>query len=221
MAQRSEQQQLPQAINSFGNALLSKVTPQVGSPVWLRTWPSPRAGALLPPTDAATVHRPQGAGEAPAGTGAFVSPYGLAEALGMLSYAASPGSASAQQLEQVVFGGASCGDAALGASLSALRGALTAASDDSDGLTVSVGSSSWLAPRFTLQPEFAATLESAFGAEAKIITDAAAVNSWVAAATKGKINSIVDDAAVSDPAAALILVNAVFFKGLWASQFKK
>ena len=158
----------------------------------------------------------------------FLSPYGLAEALGMLLYAAEPGSASAQQLERVVFGGgascgaaagSSCGDAAaLGASLSALRGALTAGSDGSNGLTVSDASSSWLAPRYALQPQYSATLESAFGAEARTITDAAAVNSWVADATKGKIDSIVDDGTVAQ--ATLLLVNAVYFKGLWASQFQ-
>jgi len=208
--------QLGKAINSLGDALLSKVTAEVG-PARLgagRAWHT--GGALLPLTRPA----PRLQGAAAAGTGAFLSPYGLAEALGLLLFAAEPGSASAQQLEQVVFGGASCdGDGALGAALSALRGALTAGSDGSDGLTVSVGSSSWLASGLALQPEYGGALKAAFGAEARTITDAAAVNSWVAAATRDKIDSIVDDGTVAQ--ATLLLVNALYYKGLWANQFQK
>ncbi|KAJ7338471.1 hypothetical protein JRQ81_012349 [Phrynocephalus forsythii] len=44
------------------------------------------------------------------------------------------------------------------------------------------------------------------------------INSWVESQTNGKIQNILEDI---DPEAALILVNAIYFKGKWQQQFDK
>lgn len=51
--------------------------------------------------------------------------------------------------------------------------------------------------KYTLQPGYAAALQQAFGAHVAPLTTAAAVNAWVAEATKGKISGIVDEGTVS------------------------
>ena len=44
-----------------------------------------------------------------------------------------------------------------------------------------------------MQAQFAATLKAAFDAEAQPLESAAAVNSWVDQATRGKITEIIDE----------------------------
>jgi serine protease inhibitor len=63
------------------------------------------------------------------------------------------------------------------------------------------------------------TLETYFKAQARPLTGASEVNSWVSEATHGKITEIIDDGAAQQ--ASLVLVNAIYFKGLWESAFKK
>jgi hypothetical protein len=129
------------------------------------------------------------------GTDVFLSPYGIARALGMLLNGAEPGGASERELRALSFGGATTPLAALNASLKQLSAALSV--EPSDNLAVADANSVWVAPRYALQQRYAAALRAAFAAQAAPLTGAAAVNDWVHAATRGKISSIVDDAAVS------------------------
>lgn len=83
----------------------------------------------------------------------------------------------------------------------------------------------WANKYFSLNPAFAARLQEQY--QAKIATldftapgAADSINAWVSLHTQGKIAHIV---AASDlvQQAALVLVNAVYFKGSWATAFKE
>lgn len=131
-------------------------------------------------------------------TGRFLSPYGIAAALGMLLNGVEPGGESYRQLQAAVYGGGAALDA-LNAQLRQLSQALVKGGQGpaEDGLTVADANSAWLAPRYTLQKAYADALAAVFGAAAQPLTGATAVNEWVAKATRGKISEIVDDGAVA------------------------
>ncbi|KAL4429192.1 hypothetical protein ABPG77_010171 [Micractinium sp. CCAP 211/92] len=159
--------------------------------------------------------------QADPGDGLFLSPYGIAQALAMVLNGAEPGGESYRQLQSAVYGGGPQGDGlaleALNAQLKQLSASLV--KPPSEDLTVSDANSAWLAQRYQLLPEYAQALKAVFGTAAQPLTSADAVNSWVLEATHGKIKSIVDQQAVAK--ATLILINAIYFKGLWLHQFKK
>ncbi|XP_053101901.1 leukocyte elastase inhibitor-like [Hemicordylus capensis] len=46
------------------------------------------------------------------------------------------------------------------------------------------------------------------------------INSWVASQTQGKIKDLFPEDSL-DPPIAMVIVNAIYFKGLWSSRFKK
>ncbi|KAL4443399.1 hypothetical protein ABPG75_011136 [Micractinium tetrahymenae] len=153
--------------------------------------------------------------------GLFLSPYGIAQALAMVLNGVEPGGESYRQLQSAVYGGGPEGNGlaleALNTQLKALSAALV--KPPSEDLTVSDANSAWLAQRYQLLPEYAQALKAVFGTAAQPLTSADAVNGWVSEATHGKIKSIVDQQAVAQ--ATLILINAIYFKGLWLHQFKK
>lgn len=159
--------------------------------------------------------------QADPGDGLFLSPYGIAQALAMVLNGAEPGGHSYRQLQSAVYGGGAQGDGlaleAINAQLKQLSAALV--KPPSEDLTVSDANSAWLAQKYQLLPEYAQTLKAVFGTAAQPLTSADAVNGWVSDATHGKIKSIVDQQMVAQ--AALILINAIYFKGLWLHQFKK
>lgn len=58
------------------------------------------------------------------------------------------------------------------------------------------------------------------GGSASLLTSAAEVNAKVSEDTNGLLDRIVDDALVSNPLTKAVLVNAIFFKANWETQFK-
>lgn len=174
------------AINSFGSELFDRLRAEVRPPRCLLAAAKRaiRVDQRISPTA-------QGEPD----TDVFLSPYGIARALGMLLNGAEPGGSSEQELRALAFGGMAASLAALNASLQQLSAALSV--EPSDDLAVADANSAWVAPRYALQQRYAAALRAAFGAEAAPLTGAAAINDWVSAATRGKISSIVDDAGVS------------------------
>ncbi|KAL4429193.1 hypothetical protein ABPG77_010172 [Micractinium sp. CCAP 211/92] len=164
------------------------------------------------------------ADQAPPGEadGLLLSPFSLAQALAMLANGAEPGGESYKQ----VLG-------ALGASgmdleeFNSMFSELTAdllqpppsVGGNKPGLRVDVANSGWLKQGLEWQPEYAATLAAYYNATLDTLTSAKEVNDWVSEKTQGKITSIVDDATVRE--AVLLLVNAIYFKGSWASQFMR
>lgn len=84
---------------------------------------------------------------------------------------------------------------------------------------MSDANSAWVGQGTELLAPYKDALASLFNADARQLTSAAEVNSWVAKATHDKIQTIIDDGVVRS--AALVLVNAIYFKGLWEAPFSK
>jgi serine protease inhibitor len=86
-----------------------------------------------------------------------------------------------------------------------------------------VANSLWANKFFTLAPTFAARLRQQYQAEAATLDFAApsaadTINAWVSRHTQGRITRIVD-AGTLTPDTALLLLNAVYFKGSWDTEF--
>lgn len=90
-------------------------------------------------------------------------------------------------------------------------------------IQLKIANSLWARNGFTLNPDFVKRNEDSFKAEVASLnfSDPAAastINSWVKKNTEGKIDKIVDRI---DGAAVLYLINAIYFKGQWQTEFKK
>jgi serine protease inhibitor len=153
---------------------------------------------------------------------AFLSPWGIAHALSMLLEGANPGSASHRKLMEIVFATTGKDPNTLGDSLREsikdLTTSITAANDDNT-LTISDANSAWVENDIQLLDSYVQALETYFKAQARPLTSAKEVNSWVSEATHGKITEIIDQGAAEQ--ASLVLVNAIYFKGLWETAFRK
>lgn len=82
----------------------------------------------------------------------------------------------------------------------------------------------WVRQNLTLLPQFLRDNQTYYGAEVAALDFASpqartTINSWVSRQTHGKIASIIDHPI--DPATALYLVNALYFKGSWTVRFNK
>jgi serpin B len=95
---------------------------------------------------------------------------------------------------------------------------------DTDDAELAVANALFAAPEFTLEPSFVqrggrsfeATLETAdLGAQA----GADRIDAWVSEETQGLITSFAAQLGLPDPDAVLVLLNAVYFKGVWTTQF--
>lgn len=159
--------------------------------------------------------------QAPDGAaGVFLSPVCIAQALAMLLNGVEPGGESYTQLQQAVFGaspGNELGLDSLNSQLHELSASLVKGSDGAN-LTVADANSAWVAQRYSLQPGYSQALSKYFSAQVQPITTAQVVNDWVSTATRGKITRIVDDDALRQ--ATCVLINALYFKGLWEMPFK-
>jgi serine protease inhibitor len=97
-----------------------------------------------------------------------------------------------------------------------LRQALT---NPDPKIKLSIANSLWLAQGWSLKPEFVKRNEEFYGATLKSLNfrdprSPATINAWVTKATAGKISRIVQK--IAPP---LILINAIYFKGLWTRPF--
>ncbi|HET6179998.1 MAG TPA: serpin family protein [Candidatus Sulfotelmatobacter sp.] len=103
--------------------------------------------------------------------------------------------------------------------IAALKSALRQRAD----AEVSFANALWLSKHAHIAPELAARLRVLYESELASVDfghpDAASrINAWVDTKTKGKIARIVNKLS---PLAALVAVNAVYFKGLWIEPFHK
>lgn len=134
----------------------------------------------------------------------FVSPASVASALALLAAGAS--GESAVELEAVLGGGVD--------GVAALAGA--ALSSSAPRATVDAANGVWAALGLQFSDEYLAAVSS-LGAVARALTGAAEVNAWVSAATRGRVRSILPDAVAAR--AAVVLVNALYFKADWEAAF--
>ncbi len=88
-------------------------------------------------------------------------------------------------------------------------------------VTLNVANSNWYANRLTLNNDFANALSNYYDAEvfARDFSNSATlddINGWVENATNGKIEEILESI---DPDHVMFLINAIYFKATWTSQF--
>ncbi len=86
-----------------------------------------------------------------------------------------------------------------------------------------IANSLWAGKGIPFNPEFIARNKQFYGAEVTSLNFAdpgapAIINAWVKNKTKNKIEKIVDSI---EPEGVLLLINAIYFKGAWSSEFDK
>ncbi|PID90536.1 MAG: hypothetical protein CSA97_02410 [Bacteroidetes bacterium] len=91
-------------------------------------------------------------------------------------------------------------------------------------LTLSVANAVWVDENFRLAPSYLQRVETTFDASASPIPlqrqpeeSAGVINAWSKEHTEGMIERLVDAQAIAG--ADLVLTNAIYFKGLWATPF--
>lgn len=95
---------------------------------------------------------------------------------------------------------------------------------DSEQPALRVANGLWADQDFVFDPAFTARLQQQYQAQVATLDFTApgaadSINAWVSQHTQGKITHLVDAANLMQQ--ALVLVNAVYFKGSWTTAFKK
>ncbi|MFX1451273.1 MAG: serpin family protein [Promethearchaeota archaeon] len=95
--------------------------------------------------------------------------------------------------------------------------------DKGDGLELHVANSIWVAIRLKLLDDYLNTIkdnygENIFEVDFKMGSTLQQINGWVQEQTKGKIDKVSDSL---NPNTKMILINAIYFKGLWLLPFKE
>jgi serpin B len=155
-----------------------------------------------------------------AGQNVIISPYSVSATLTMVDVGAA-GETDAQ-LQRVLHLPGN------GASVAPAYAAL-ACQDETDGTQagdeLSIGNSIWGQKGTAFESSFLSTLAQGYGAPLQQVDfvgnaggAAGAINQWVSDQTQGMIPSIVDPGNL-DPSTRLMLVDAVYFKGAWATAF--
>lgn len=90
-------------------------------------------------------------------------------------------------------------------------------------VTISIANSVWTENNFVVKKPFTEILTGYYNAESKSfdIKDANVpkqVNSWIESKTNGLIKNMIDKL---DDRTVMLLINAIYFKGKWSSQFDK
>jgi serpin B len=90
-------------------------------------------------------------------------------------------------------------------------------------VTMEIANSVWVRENLDVVPDFITTIEKWYLAQSESFNPAdpgAAdmVNGWIAEKTHDKIQKMLDS---MDPDIAMLLINAIYFKGKWSSEFDK
>ena len=148
---------------------------------------------------------------------AFISPLSVTMALGMLYNGTSEGAGKEMA---GALGMAGFTDGEINAYYQTMQRALLAA----DPLTaMSIANSIWSERTYPVKQSFIDVNRTWYGAEVQSLDFGApstvtAINNWCAAKTNDKIKSIIDEI---PEAMVMYLINAVYFKSKWESQFDK
>lgn len=151
----------------------------------------------------------------------FFSPYSIRTALAM-TYAGARGETAAQMKKTLCF---TLDDGALHAAFAeSIRALNTAGGDNYD---MNVANSLWCEKTRAFLQAFIAINTQAYGGALQQVdfinaaeTARLQINAWVEEQTRNKIKNLIPPGGV-DNNTRLALVNAVYFKGLWAEQFDK
>jgi serpin B len=153
------------------------------------------------------------------------SPYSITSALTM-SYAGAHGQTAAQRARSLHF---SLPNNRLHAALGALSGQLINEAYNNDKMLyqLSVADALWTQQGLTYNPDFLKLLHENYAAEPHQsdfhnahLQAIKEINQWVAQKTADKIQNLISDGAV-DSTTRMVLVNAIYFKGNWLTQFEK
>ena len=149
------------------------------------------------------------------------SPASISLALAMLYNGAANGTA-AQMAAALHF---SLPVPRLNAAFDAMDLALAAAPSDAGGFQLSVANSLWAQQGFQIQRPFLDALAVSYGAGVNTVDFEAApetarvqINDWVSDQTQGEIPMLFDSGSI-DTGTRLVLVDAVYFHGDWATPF--
>ena len=150
----------------------------------------------------------------------FISPYSISTALAM-TYGGARGE-TAEQMESILHFG---GQDATHPAFSLLRKKLNAIQEKGH-IQLSVANSLWPQKEYPFRPDYLALTKEFYGSEIKPVdykTDAEGarkkINTWVEDRTNDRIKDLIPEG-VLDSMTRLVLANAIYFKGDWASQFK-
>ncbi|MEZ4384939.1 MAG: serpin family protein [Nannocystaceae bacterium] len=148
----------------------------------------------------------------------FMSPLSVRVALAM-TYGGAAGETAAQMARVLELRGA--GDEVHGAMAALLDELANAASGDQ---TLAIANRLWGRDGEPFRPEYLQLTRAYYGAALQAMNFADAegsrqtINAWVADHTAGKIPELIRPGVI-DGTTALVLTNAIYFKGRWASQF--
>jgi serpin B len=150
----------------------------------------------------------------------FLSPYSISTALAM-TYAGAR-TATAQEMAKVLH--FALPQEQLHPAYAALISKVTP--ENAKGYQLSVANALWGKQGYAFEKEFLNTTKTHYGAELTPIDTsngagaARQINQWVEEKTNQKIKDLVPPDAIT-PLTRLVLTNAIYFKGDWATQFKK
>ncbi len=151
----------------------------------------------------------------------FLSPYSISTALAM-TYGGARGETAAQMNDTLHLGG----QGATHPAFSHLRKKLNGVQEKGD-VQLSVANSLWPQVDHAFLADYLGMTKEFYGVDIEPVdfkrdTEAARlrINNWVEAKTADKIQDLLEEGAVTT-LTRLVLANAIYFKGNWASQFKK
>jgi serpin B len=155
--------------------------------------------------------------KAQTGANVFISPFSVSSALQMVENGAA-GQTKAELQQALHTAGLS--SAAANSAFSELNQELASRKD----VTLNLANGIWFKQGFHLKPAFVADNKNFFKAELASVDfgspgSAQTINNWADKQTQGKIKDVVQYP--FDPATRVILANAIYFKGKWATQFDK
>ncbi len=145
----------------------------------------------------------------------FVSPLSVSMALGM-TYNGARGETATGMATALALG-----DMDLAAANASSRSLIELLTTMDAEVVLEIANSIWYQRGLTVLAEFVDACVTYFDATVSAfdsVDGAAAINNWVNEKTHGKIKTIVDGI---DAAATMYLINAVYFKGDWTTQFDK
>ena len=149
----------------------------------------------------------------------FLSPYSISSALAM-TYGGTRGETETQMADVFHFGG----QGATHPAFSTLRKKLNRIQNNGN-VQLSVANSLWPQVDYAFLSDYLAMTKEFYGSEIQPVnyksdTARLKINNWVESKTNNRIKDLIP-AGTLDPLTRLVLANAIYFKGNWASQFKK
>jgi serpin B len=148
----------------------------------------------------------------------FFSPYSISQALGM-TYAGARANTAAEIAAALGFSDAG----STAKNMSAIAAALAANNGENK---IETANSFWAQDGVAFLPEYLKVLGDSYGAEAHTenfsdnVKAASDINGWVSKETQKLIPEVLPASAI-DALTRLILVNSIYFKGVWQDKFLK